>query len=134
MASEYESKVYRILKDAGVKFKREYTFKDLKSYRGKRLRYDFAVFNYNNQLECLIEVHGAQHYQYIQHFHKTKQQWNYAREMDLRKAHYAITHYIPFYVIPYTDVDKVNTFADLCSNKYKITTKWYLYQQENTEG
>lgn len=132
MGSQYEAVIYRILKKEGIPFKREYTFKDLKSYRGKRLRYDFAVFNHIGKLECLIEVHGAQHYHYIPYFHKTKQQWHYSREMDLRKAHYALTHYIPLYVIPYSEIDNIKTYSDLTALKYKVTTKWYLFK-ENTE-
>lgn len=122
--------IREILEKTNFGFQQEYTFPNLKSYRGKKLRYDFVVFNSDLSIKCLIEFHGVQHYQYVKHFYKQRKEWNYQREMDLLKARYALMNDIPLYVIPYTDIDVIKTFSDITSDKYRIKTKWYLYNTE----
>jgi hypothetical protein len=41
----------------------EYSFKGLNSENGRPLRFDFAVFDDNGDLDFLIEYQGIQHYQ-----------------------------------------------------------------------
>lgn len=57
--SKGEKLILNYLKERNVNFKKEYCFKDLKIIR--YLRFDFAIFN-NDQLFCLIEFNGKQHY------------------------------------------------------------------------
>lgn len=56
-----ETNLQKILLENHVDFKREYSFEDLLSKLGNKLRFDFAIFN-NNKLELLIECDGNQHY------------------------------------------------------------------------
>jgi len=51
----------KLLRKYNTKYKREYTFPDLKSDKGYPLRFDFAVFK-NNKLSHLIEYDGEQHH------------------------------------------------------------------------
>lgn len=51
-----------------IKYKQEYSFEDLIGTGGKRLRFDFAIFNSNNKLVTLIEFDGEQHYKPIEYF------------------------------------------------------------------
>jgi len=42
--SKFEDKVAKILRAGGLQFKREVSFSDLKSLKGKPLRFDFAIY------------------------------------------------------------------------------------------
>jgi len=62
-ASRGEIKIYEILTKANLPFEEEYSFSDLKSSRGVPLRFDFAVFDDNGDIDFLIEYQGKQHYE-----------------------------------------------------------------------
>jgi hypothetical protein len=57
-ASYAEIKIEEILRDNGLNFKMEYTFKDLCSPNGKPLRFDFAIFDDDGNIDFLIEYQG----------------------------------------------------------------------------
>ena len=57
-SSRGEIKIREILEDAGLNFKMEYIFPDLKSSNNKPLRFDFAVFDDDNNIDFLIEYQG----------------------------------------------------------------------------
>lgn len=54
-ASRGEIKIEEILQRNGLKFKEEYEFPGLKSPNGRPLRFDFAVFDDDGNLDFLIE-------------------------------------------------------------------------------
>ena len=107
LASRGEIKIHEILVQAGLVFKEEYTFPDLVSSNGRPLRFDFAVFDDNNNLEFLIEYQGIQHYEAKSKFGGfsglRKQQYN-----DMKKREYCQKHNIPLILIPYWDEGRVN--------------------------
>lgn len=53
--------IERYLINHNIQFQRQFTFQDL---RGKKypLRFDFAVFEDDGTLQCLIEYQGEQHF------------------------------------------------------------------------
>lgn len=61
-SSRGEIKIVDILTMAGLPFKEEYSFPDLVSTSGRPLRFDFAVFDDNGDIDFLIEYQGIQHY------------------------------------------------------------------------
>ena len=61
--SRGEIKICDILDMAGLQYKEEYSFSDLVSSSGRPLRFDFAVFDDNGELDFLIEFQGIQHYE-----------------------------------------------------------------------
>ena len=64
MAGSYgEVKVEFILEQAGFNFEREYEFAGLVASSGRPLRFDFAVFDDDGELDFLIEYQGQQHYE-----------------------------------------------------------------------
>ena len=117
MSSKGELLIEKILNKERVFFKKEYSFSDLKSFRGQPLRFDFAIF-VKGKLSALIEWQGEQHYCYNKYFYKEASQWRYALEMDQRKKRYALRKGIPLYCIPYTEYDNIKTTADLFQNKF----------------
>jgi len=62
-ASRAEIKIREILEEAGLNFKMEYIFPDLKTHNGRPLRFDFVIFDDDNNIDFLIEYQGKQHYE-----------------------------------------------------------------------
>ena len=62
-ASRGEIKIEEILEEAGLPFKMEYIFPDLKSPNGRPLRFDFVVFDDDGKIDFIIEYQGKQHYE-----------------------------------------------------------------------
>ena len=62
-ASRAEIKIHEILVEYGVNFKEEYVFEGLASENGRPLRFDYAVFDDDGNIDFLIEYQGKQHYE-----------------------------------------------------------------------
>jgi hypothetical protein len=105
-SSRGEIKIEEILQRAGLIFKEEFSFPDLLGASGKPLRFDFAVFDDNDELEFLIEFQGIQHYEPKDKFGGMvglrKQQYN-----DMKKREYCSKRDIPLILIPYWDEGKI---------------------------
>lgn len=106
-ASRGEIKINEILTRAGLPFKEEYIFPDLLSLNGRPLRFDFAVFDDEGELDFLIEYQGIQHYEPKSKFGGIaglrKQQYN-----DMQKREYCKKHGITLVIIPYTHENIIN--------------------------
>ena len=63
LASRGEIRIHEILESNGLNFKEESTIPGLNSSNGKPLRFDFAVFDDDGNLDFLIEYQGRQHYE-----------------------------------------------------------------------
>lgn len=105
-ASRGEIKIQEILKESGLNFAEEYSFPDLVSNTGRPLRFDFAVFDDQQNLDFLIEFQGIQHYQPKEVFGGIsglrKQQYN-----DMKKRQYCKKHNINLVIIPYWDEGRI---------------------------
>ena len=106
-ASRGEIKIEEILIAAGLDFKEEYSFPGLVSSSGRPLRFDFAIFDDNGELDFLIEYQGIQHYEAKSKFGGIsglrKQQYN-----DMQKREYCRKHNITLVAIPYWDEGRMN--------------------------
>lgn len=106
-ASRGEIKIEEILTEASLNFKEEYSFPGLVSTNGRALRFDFAVFDDNGELDFLIEFQGIQHYEAKSKFGGysglRKQQYN-----DMKKREYCQKHDITLIAIPYWDEGKID--------------------------
>ena len=106
-ASRGEIKIHEILEANDINFKEEYEFAGLKAPSGRPLRFDFAVFDDNNDLDFLIEYQGVQHYEPKSKFGGIsglrKQQYN-----DMKKREYCAKHNIPLVIIPYWDEGRLD--------------------------
>ena len=103
-ASYGQIKIEDILTQAGLNFEPEYSFKDLVSSSGHPLRFDFAVFDDDGEIDFLIEYQGIQHYKPKPKFGGMtglkKQQF-----FDMKKRQYCAKHNITLILIPYWDED-----------------------------
>lgn len=106
-ASRGQIKIQQILKQSGLEFEPEYSFPDLVSNTGRPLRFDFAVFDDQHNIDFLIEFQGIQHYEAKSKFGGysglRKQQYN-----DMKKREYCKDHNITLVIIPYWDEARVN--------------------------
>jgi hypothetical protein len=87
-------------------FKEQYTFSDCLSPKNRRIKFDFAVFEYNG-LKCLIEVNGIQHYRPVEYF-GGEDRFKLQQEIDEIKRKYCNKHNICLIEIPYTDIGKID--------------------------
>ena len=114
-ASRGEIKVAEILTEAGLSFTEEYSFPDLLGHTGRPLRFDFAVFDDDGELDFLIEYQGIQHYEAKSKFGGysglRKQQYN-----DMKKREYCRKHDIILIAIPYVDEGRID--YDYIMNAY----------------
>ena len=101
-SSRGEIKICGILDMAGLPYQEEYSFPDLISSSGRPLRFDFAVFDDNGDIDFLIEYQGIQHYEAKSKFGGKKglfqQQYN-----DAQKRKYCQEHGYTLIAIPYWD-------------------------------
>lgn len=106
-ASRGEIKIEEILRDAGLSFKMEYSFPDLKSDNGRPLRFDFVVFDDDGQIDFIIEYQGKQHYEASAKFGGKRglfqQQYN-----DNRKKRFCALHDFKLIAIPYTEENLIS--------------------------
>ena len=106
-ASRGEIKIEEILKEAELNFKEEYIFPDLKSPNGRPLRFDFVIFDDDNNIDFLIEYQGKQHYEPCSKFGGKKgfyqQQFN-----DNKKRRYCALNGIKLIEIPYTEENLIS--------------------------
>lgn len=96
-----ELTIKELLENNNVKFTTQYTFQNLVSKNNKRLKFDFALLDDKDNLICLIEYNGIQHYKenkYNINFVKTQRE-----ETDILKQQYCKNKNIPLYIIKYND-------------------------------
>lgn len=107
LASVGEIKIHDILTEYDIPFEEEYIFDDLMTSSGKHLRFDFAVFTDDGDLDFLIEYNGKQHYSPVSKFGGRKglyrQQYN-----DTQKRRYCQQHNIKLVIIPYFDEGRID--------------------------
>lgn len=107
MSSRAEVKIHEILTKAGVDFKEEYIFPDLKSPNGKPLRFDFVIFDDDGYIDYIIEYQGKQHYEPSPKFGGKKglyqQQFN-----DNKKRRFCALNDLKLIEIPYTEENLIS--------------------------
>lgn len=107
LSSFGEKKIHEILERAGINFKEEYEFPNLRGRKHVPLRFDFCVFTTSGQIAFLIEFNGEQHYRPVEKFGGVK---TFARQQqnDLKKRQYCLDNKIKLVTIPYYDIDKLS--------------------------
>ena len=101
LKSKGEHKIFELLKEHNIIFQREYSFKDLYVNNGLA-KFDFAIFDNNNNLLKLIEYQGIQHFN-NSNFGKLQRE-----NSDPKKRKYCQKNNIPLIEIPYTDYEKLD--------------------------
>lgn len=94
--------VMKWLTDHNIQYKSEYGFKDFVSPRGTQYKYDFALFNADNSLNCLIEYQGNIHFE-VGSGWNTSEALADCQRRDSLKLNYCIKNNLKLYYITYKD-------------------------------
>lgn len=119
LLSSNEVIIRDMLTENNIEFSQQYTFPDLKSRKGKPLRFDFAIFNDDHTLSHLIEYNGAQHYVEVRGKWGEVSDLKSQLERDQLKKEYCEKNNIPLIVIPYY---KKYTLSDLLLKNEPVET------------
>lgn len=109
-----EDNIEQILINNNIKYKKEISFDDLKNV--KLLRFDFGIYDSNNNLIRLIEFDGIQHFKEQNYFTHSLEQ---TQRNDKIKNDYCKQNNIPLVRIPYWERDKM-TLEMLFGEEYLI--------------
>ena len=101
--SKGERKIAEILTKNNIIFSTQFAFNDLKSeYHNLKYKFDFAIYDNNNNLKYLIEYDGEQHFEKnINLGWITQEIFLKVKNRDEVKNQYCIQNKIPLIRIPY---------------------------------
>ena len=105
--SRGEINIEEILTEAGLNFKMEYIFPDLKSENGRPLRFDFVVFDDDNNIDFIIEYQGRQHYEASSKFGGKRGLYQ-QQHNDNKKRRFCALHGFTLIEIPYTEENLIS--------------------------
>lgn len=106
-ASRAEIKIEEILREAGLNFKMEYIFPDLRSENGRPLRFDFVVFDDDGLIDFIIEYQGRQHYEASSKFGGKRGLYQ-QQHNDNKKRRFCALRDLNLIEIPYTDENLIS--------------------------
>jgi Probable Zinc-ribbon domain len=114
--SKGEKRINKFLVENSVKFKSQYTFKELKGLKNKHpLKFDFAIFDEKNILTQLIEYDGEQHFKearYSRNKDKMKEKLLLIQSHDQMKNYFCIEKNIPLLRINYIDFQNIESILE----------------------
>lgn len=102
--SKGEQKIENYLKNNTINYIRQHKFDNCK--HKQVLFFDFAIFE-NNNLQCLIEFDGIQHFKPIEYFGGLKE-FKENKKRDEVKNNYCMENNIKLLRIPYNNINKVD--------------------------
>lgn len=113
LKSAGELEIENILIANNIKYKTEYTPPTLLAETGRRLRFDFAILNDQNNIQYFIEFQGRQHTQgFDTKVFSNAEPLSLIQERDEIKRQFCQKHNYPLIEIPYTKKGKI-TLQDL---------------------
>lgn len=106
LQSKGEYLIAKWLKEHDMDFITQYQFQDCLSPKGRKLKFDFAIFNSDKELNLIIEFQGIQHYdnQYSGRFYESEEKFETMRQHDQIKLDYLINSDIPYLYINYNEI------------------------------
>ena len=106
-ASRAEIKIEEILREAGLNFKMEYIFPDLRSENGRPLRFDFVISDDDGLIDFIIEYQGRQHYEASSKFGGKRGLYQ-QQHNDNKKRRFCALRDLNLIEIPYTDENLIS--------------------------
>ena len=109
--SKCEVKIEKWLINNNIKYEPQYTFEDCRHDR--KLKFDFAILNKDNEVKMLIEFDGKQHFGlglFSDDTEKMIEQYAMVKQSDETKNEYCFKNCIPLLRIPYSkyaSIDKI---------------------------
>lgn len=126
-----EVRIERILKNEKVNYKTQYTFDDcINPNTGRKLKFDFAVFDSRNNLKFLIEYDGEQHFYGMRFTNNKKEREDRNRKIfafDNIKNEYCKKNNIRLYRIDFTKKDNLeDIILTIIKNESEELKQWVL--------
>ena len=113
--SKGETLIKKIFDENNIKYQQQYTFEDL-NLKGK-LRFDFAVFNEQNEILFLLEFDGRQHFYGPEATWKESDSFQALKERDQLKNAYCKQYNLILKRVPFYDINKIN-LSNLLDDTY----------------
>lgn len=104
--SKGEFLIKQILQEHNINFKAQYHFNDLRGKNNSYLLFDFAIFDRQNNLYCLIEFQGDQHYKPFNF--DTEERFNLRQQYDWTKREYCTANGINLIEIKYSELNNLS--------------------------
>ena len=123
-----ELKIKEIFNNLGLAYKSNLTFPDCLGVTGKRLKFDFGVFDNNKNLRYVIEFDGTQHFICEERGWGSKENFEKQQIRDRLKDKYCFDRNIPIIRIPYVMLNFM-TIDDL-----RLETSNFILTRENEEA
>lgn len=105
--SKGEMKIQQILQKYDINYISQYSLDDIVLKSGRRPFFDFAIFNKNDELQCLIEYNGKQHYTYTNNGWDNKENFEKIQDRDNQKRKLCKEKQIKLYEISYIDYNRL---------------------------
>lgn len=105
--SKGELIINNILIENNINFAREYSFNELRSESNRLLRFDFAIFNNENEIIRLVEFDGEQHFLPNESW-GGEETFKLTQKHDQLKNNFSKEKNIPLVRIPYTKLADLN--------------------------
>lgn len=114
--SKGEMLINKWLRENNINYIAQYSHDKIFLSSGRRPFFDFAIFDNDNNLLCLIEYQGRQHYQYSGYGWDNKENYQATKRRDNERRVECAKLNIPLYEIPYWELDNIE---DVLSNIIK---------------
>lgn len=118
--SKGELLVKTLLDNNNIIYNQEVVFSQLTDESGRRLRFDFVIYDENNKVNRVIEYDGRQHF-----FGPDTNYWGHStdtleaiKERDILKNNFCLKNNYPLIRIPYTVTNL--TIEDIFSDKFLV--------------
>lgn len=102
LKSKGEMIINNWLQNHNIPFQSQYSIDEIVLDSGRRPFFDFAIFDNNNTLLCLIEYNGKQHYE-ITGGWNNEEMFEITQHRDKQKSEWCKKLNIPLYIISYLD-------------------------------
>ena len=112
--SKGEDLIYNYLFENNYDFSTQYSFNDCRNKNP--LPFDFAIFNDQNNLHCLIEYDGKQHFKSVEFF-GGESSFKQRKINDSIKDEYCYINGIKLIRIPYWDFDRIDEILKIQLHK-----------------
>ena len=121
LCSKGEFIIEQLLLENNLLFNKEVILPELVKETGRKLRFDFVIYNQEGQIKRLIEFDGRQHLTGpdTNYWGRTTDTLESIKERDKIKNNFCLNHNYSLVRIPYTKLETI-TIEDLLGDKYLI--------------
>lgn len=133
--SKGEMKINQWLMNHHINFVPQYSHNDIFLSSGRRPFFDFAIFDNNKSLLCLIEYQGPQHYGYSGYGWDNEENFKQTIRRDEERRHECKKLNIPLYEIPYWEFDNIGTILNgVIQQVIEINNMEEAQEEETTQN